>query len=556
MYLTQTAFAMVKNEYIPAIVFALLMGAFFIFAGLKFSEALQQFGYGGGSFLRWTFRKDNIYMIRLLSVSLMGLLSFLLIGATLLIFAKAEWLFYFGFSIFAPLLVEYLIKDFKSISKVPLKFTPRMKRLSVCFALLSVAACFGLFALVDPAFSGADKNGAIFRLRHAVLCLVPLFVPFILLLAHGILSPFEKLNNKRYVKKCTAALDSRPDLIKIGITGSYGKTGVKEILSTLLSRKYSVLKTPGSFNTPMGICRTVNELKPSHEVFVAEMGARRIGDIAELARMVKPKFAVITGITCQHAETFGSVEAVKRTKFELIESLPEDGFAVFSSDSDGALDLMKKCKVKCRAAGVGKTEGSLVWAEDIEATPAGTRFTLCAGGEKIKCSTALLGRHNVSNICLSCAIAVELGLSLSEIAEGINAITPVNHRLNVISSDGVTVIDDAYNASDMGAEAAMDVLDCFEGRKIVVTPGLVELGKMEEERNFALGRLLAAHADKVILVGKRRTGDIKSGLISAGFAEEDITSVSYLEDAKAELRKIAAPGDVVLFENDLPDRYN
>ncbi|MBO7377889.1 MAG: UDP-N-acetylmuramoyl-tripeptide--D-alanyl-D-alanine ligase [Clostridia bacterium] len=527
MYLKQMAFAIMQNGMIPAVIFAVLSGAFVFFAGLKFLQALQQSGYDGGSFFRWTVRKDNVYTVRLLSVSLMGLLSFLLIDATLLPFAEDERLFYLGFSFFALLLVGYIIKDFRTKSKVPLKFTPRVKRLSACFAVLALAACFGVFVLVEFAFSGADRNGVVFKLRHALLCLFPLILPLVLLLAHAVLSPFEKLNNKKYVRKCVAALDGRPDLIKIGVTGSYGKTGVKEILSTLLSQRFSVLKTPESYNTPMGICRTVNGLKPTHEAFVAEMGARRVGDIAELAGMVRPRYAVITGITCQHAETFGSVEAVKRTKFELIESLPEDGFAVFSSDSEGALDLMKKCKVKCCAAGVLKVEGSLVWAEDIEVTPYGTGFTLCTKDERLKCNTVLLGKHNVSNICLSCAIALEIGLSFSEIAAGINAITPVNHRLNVISTDGgVTVIDDAYNASDKGAAAAMEVLDCFSGRKIVVTPGLVELGKMEEERNFALGKLIAAHADKVILVGKRRTGDVKDGLVSAGFAEENITSVS------------------------------
>ena len=160
---------------------------------------------------------------------------------------------------------------------------------------------------------------------------------------------------------------------------------------------------------------------------------------------------------------------------------------------------------------------------------AGSTFTLHVGGQEVACSTVLIGTHNVSNICLAVAVAFRLGLTPAEIAAGVNRLKPIKHRLETVPTDkGFTIIDDSFNSNVNGTIAAMEVLDHFSGRKIVITPGLVELGKIEDYENYELGRRLGAHADVVILVGKRRIDKINEGLISVDFPKENIHTVKDL----------------------------
>ena len=525
------------------------------FAVFKFMQTLQQSSYEGRGFLKWLKRRDNIYMMRLVIVSILSVLAYLIFNIAIMIFTDSEWVTFIGFIFYAVFFSVYISYDRRMKSRLPLVRTARINRLTVTYVILTFFISWVFLMLLNLFLIGFPTTYLLVRVRYGLLCLSPLALPAILLAAFYLNEPFERYNKSRYVQKCTAALNGREDLIKIGITGSYGKTTVKVILDTILSERFCVLSSPHSFNTPMGICRTVKKLSASHEVFIAEMGARNVGDIRELAEIVRPKYAVITGITGQHLETFGTLSEVKKTKYELIESLEKDGVAVFSSDSKNTLELYEACPVKKILAGLNAI--GEVWAEDVSVSEKGTRFTLCVGEDRAECSTVLLGRHNVSNICLAAALAAELGMSAGEIAAGINKIKPIPHRLQIIpAQNGAVVIDDSFNANVEGTIAALEVLDRFEGRKIVVTPGLVELGKTEDYENYELGKRLSGHADTVILVGKRRVDRIKDGLISRDFPEDKILVVKDLADAKEELAKTVHPGDVVFFENDLPDKYN
>ena len=425
--------------------------------------------------------------------------------------------------------------------KKPLAYTPRMRRLYACLCVIALALAFVLSAIGIPAY------------------ILFVGVPYLALAAGGAMTPVEKAINNYFLNDAKAKLSARPELIKIGITGSYGKTSTKFILATILSEKYDVLATPASFNTPMGLTRVIRErLEDHHQVFIAEMGARHVGDIRELVELVHPTMGLLTSVGPQHLETFGSVENVANTKFELIEGLPQDGLAFFASDGGEVDKLYERCRVKKFLTGTRGMRLDMK-AEDIAVGRNGSTFTLrdSETDERVQCETKLLGRHNIGNIVLACCAAKQLGLTLDEIARGVSKIEPVEHRLQLLpGANGVTVIDDAFNSNPVGAKAALDVLAAFEGRHVIVTPGMVEQGAQEKEINRQFGAQMAGKADEIILVGKKHTQPIVDGLRAEGVLGEHIHITGSLEEATAVLGKIGRPGDVVLFENDLPDNYN
>ena len=307
----------------------------------------------------------------------------------------------------------------------------------------------------------------------------------------------------------------------------------------------------------MGLSRVINEqLRPEHELFIAEMGARHVGDIKELCELVRPKYGLLTSVGPQHLETFGSIENIAGTKNELIEALPEDGVAFFSSDGGYVDRLFTRCRKEKYRTGFEGERKLYMTVKDVRVDAEGSRFTLeCEDGSRINCRTKLLGRHNIQNIALCAAVARRLGLEWDEIARGIRIIQPVEHRLQLIPGP-ITVIDDAFNANPSGAAEALKVLSGFKGQRIIITPGMVEQGEQEDELNYAFGTQMPGCVDIVILVGPKHTRHIYEGLLSAGFDEKNIHVVQNLDEATVLLRQLGQNGDTVLFENDLPDNYN
>ena len=460
---------------------------------------------------------------------------------------------YFGFLAYYLFTVLY-IKTEKHVNvKVPLRKTKRLVRLAVVFVLLLVIVNLVVMLLLDF-IAYLSGNNVFAILRYAIICGLPILTPYLLYIAHCIISPLEKLISRSYVNIAKRKL-SASSVIRIGITGSYAKTSTKEILKTILSQKYRVLATPASYNTPLGIALTVKQLDSTHDIFIAEMGARSKGEIKALVDIVKPRYGVITGINSQHLETFGSQENIMNTKYELIEGLGNGGEAFFSADNQGSRELFDRCDKNKYLA--GRNEESFCYATDITLDSRGTTFTLNIKGEQpVKCTTVLLGKHAVSNICLASALAYKIGLTPEEIASGINRIQTLMHRLELLPNNrDIIIIDDSYNSNQDGVVAAMEILDTFKGRKIVLTPGLVELGKMESVINLEYGKLLAKHADYVYVIGKHNAEMIVSGLIEGGMPRENIRFSKSLNKANEELNGFLQKGDVVLFENDLPDNY-
>ncbi|MBR1890907.1 MAG: hypothetical protein IJ811_00240 [Clostridia bacterium] len=526
------------------------------FLARKFMQIIQQSGYAYADYVKWTKKKNNVYITRLGMMVMLSVLSYLIYSIALS-FADVNWVAPTGFLFYLLFAVIFARSDIKRKSKSPLVYTPRLIRIYITFSLITFAVSFAV--LLGCAALGVPfaENDILFRVRFVPIFLTPLLVPALVAFANAINTPIERVNNKKYVEKCKQTLSEYPDLIKIGITGSYGKTSVKEILKVLLSEKYKVLATPFSYNTPMGICKSVKRLDETYDVFIAEMGARHEGDIKELCDIVHPSYAIINGIIEHHMDTFSSINQIKKTKFELVRGLEKGGTAILTCDNEHTLSMAGEEKdVKIVLAGLNLSARPSVYATEVKPTKYGCSFTLHLGGETAKCHSKLIGEHNVSNVMLASALCYELGLSIGEIAAGISRLTPISHRLEVTENEaGVTIIDDSYNSNVSGTVAALKVLSGYDGRKIVVTPGMVELGKNEDRENYELGRRLAKVVDYAIIVSSGGAYLIRDGLLAEDFPLEKIYMAKDLADAMDKYKSMSASGDVLLFENDLPDKF-
>lgn len=458
----------------------------------------------------------------------------------------------YAFLSICPILTGLWIRKagMKQPAKKKLVFTPRIKRLyavsMLTFTLLILGAA-GIAVLMRPYGPYAQM---------AVYSAFPLFLPVWTALCGLLAWPVEKLISELYFRDAQRILRERQDLIRIGITGSWGKTSVKFILGTLLGERYPTMVTPASYNTPMGVTKVIRtQLEPGHKIFVAEMGARHVGDIREMCRLVHPHMGILTSVGPQHLDTFHTQERITKTKYELMDAVPADGTCFFADDGGIVTDLWKKTEKEKYLAGMNPVTDD-VWAEELSVSPDGSRFLLCTGEERIPCRTELLGELNIRNIVLCAAVCLKLGMNGKEIARGIRKLKPVEHRLELKRNPGgVTVLDDAFNSNINGAKQAFSVLKEFPGRRIIVTPGMVELGDRETALNREFGSAMADSCDLAVLVGRKRSEALKTGLAASGFSEENIRVVSSLAEAAEILKTAAGPGDTILFENDLPDNY-
>ena len=378
---------------------------------------------------------------------------------------------------------------------------------------------------------------------------------YVVLLAAIITKPLEDQINARYYRSARRKLLEHKGLIRIGVTGSYGKTETKLILKTILSEKYRVLATPPSFSSAMGASRVIHEqLTHKHEVFIAELGAQKKGEIREIARVIRPKYGVLTCIGPVHLDSFGSLETVAQTKYELIQSLSKTGAAFFGSDGGFGDRLYALCPMEKYRAAIGSEVESYMRAEHVETNVMGTRFELiCENGECAWVQTKLLGSFAARNIALAAAVARKLGLSMEEIKRGVEKIRPIRGHLQLIPGE-INVIDDSLNTLPECAAEALNILSEFPGRRIVVTEGLSELEKDANDANYQLGMQIAACADYAILIGPEETRQVLAGInTDADFPHSSIRMVRDPEDAAALVRELAEKGDTVLYEGIYPE---
>lgn len=439
--------------------------------------------------------------------------------------------------------------------KKPLVWTPRAIRIYSTALALAAALTVALVFICD--------HSSAFRVLFTVaMTLLGCYCGSHLIIAAAgiILQPLENAINRGYYRDARRILASMPDLRIIGVTGSYGKTSTKHFLYKMLARQYDTVMTPGNFNTTLGVIRTIREnLKPYNEVFIVEMGAKLPGDIREICELVHPTMGIITAVGPQHLESFKTIERVQGTKFELADALPADGLIIVNNDFEKIADRPVTNTRCARYTAAGDTAADYR-ATDIHYTPAGTTFTIEGpDGWHLELHTRLMGECNVSDLLAAAIAARAAGVTDDNIRAAVAAIEPVEHRLSVKTTPGgITILDDAYNSNPVGSRMALEVLGTFgdRGRRIVITPGMIELGAEQHRLNYELGRTIADNADIAIIVGRYNREALVGGIKETPRLPDDaVYTPDTFAEAQQILAGIACKGDTVLYENDLPDTF-
>lgn len=431
-------------------------------------------------------------------------------------------------------------------NKKPLVITARIKRLIITTAILY------LIPLIVALITNYKYDCLI------ILTIMTSLNYYIVYIAKLINTPVEKSVFRHYKNNAKRKLKSMPNLKIIGITGSYGKTSSKNILSDILNVKYNALPSPKSLNTMNGLMITVNNhLSKFDDILIAEMGAYVRGEINDLCELVGPKYGIITSIGTAHLATFGSEENILKAKMELIEYLPSDGIGVLNKDDIKQKNY--KIKNDCKILWIGIDSDDVdVKADNIKASNKGTTFDCTFKGDKTKYQfeTKLLGKHNVYNILAALALGKAFGLTVNELQQGVKMCRSTEHRLELKKLGNIYQIDDAYNSNPVGAKSALEVLDMMDGTKVVVTPGMVELGEKQDELNKIFGEQISKVADYVILIGEKQTKPIMDGLKQKKFKKENIYVLNDVRKAYPLLNELKGKKELyALFENDLPDTY-
>lgn len=539
-----------------------------IIQGTLLLHRLQQLGYSNLKLVKWL--EGNQYR----GILLWNILE--LIGPLLIIwilFTHINGLPMYKYITAFIMLVVFIWKLFhpfiagwvgpKAIVKKPLKYTARVKRLLITEVIVIVLLLIFTFKFTATPFEDFSLSKDSFFKFNAFLLFISVVTPVVIFISNFINYPIEHLIKLIYFTKARRKL-AKTDIIKIAITGSYGKTSTKFFLSTILSVKYKTLHTPASYNTPMGISKVINSTDLSqYDIFVIEMGADKKGDIKTLCKLVNPDYGIVTAIGNQHLATFGNLQNIIDTKLSLFEYMQSSGFGIYNYDSPVLQENINPEQYNFPLYSYSIQENDIdsvsLFSNSIALINDKQEF--CVNWDentKKKFKVDLLGRHNVSNLTGCILFCTKYGMSINEIALGVEKIQPVEHRLQkIISPNGITILDDAFNANIEGAKEALVVLKNMSGnKKIIVTPGLIELGEEEEVNNSEFGREIAKSVDYVILIGEMKTKSILNGILNEGFEQERIFVVNSLDESKNILAKIVEIGSVVLFENDLPDTFN
>jgi len=463
-------------------------------------------------------------------------------------------------------ILEYNIEDFfRWFLKNPFKrFLQKKHKLVISNKIIALLV-FTIFWQLVTAFIFYSLTQSLIVFLIAFILIQPL-TPIFIIMADLSLDPYEVYLKNKVLKKAEEKLKKLSNLKVVAITGSFGKTSTKDILYTLLWKKYYVVKTPKSFNTPLGIAQTILEdLKDNSDIFICEVGAYKIGEIKNICNLIKPKIGIITAIAPQHLEKFGSIENIAQAKFELPQSLGGDGVAILNSNFEQIKNLSSTLNSKIIFYGEASssaygTEGDKYYGTDIKTGIEGTSFTLHTPKGKTEIQIPLIGKHHVQNFLAATAAALQLGLTLSEIKDRAKLLLPTPHRMDIKKVGNMTIIDNSFNTNPKSAESSLNLLESFKNaRKIVITPGFVELGEKGAEENEKFGEEIACVADEVIIVGENAKKDLLSGIKKVWPDEPNNTThlVSSTQEALILAQQLANDTKVVvLLENDLPDQYN
>lgn len=529
-----------REHYVMAIFYTVIFTSLAFVYAKHSLHMFQQQRYELSRYSKWLFNRNNIHFSSVLIYFGLELVVYLLHIFKVINDDLICLLISLAISIAYTIYV--VIVEAKRVYIKDLVITKRVTKQIIVYTLLLIAAIFAFLWFFEAYYFAG---------------IFSVYAPYLLVYPMAIITyPIEELIKKMYEKDARRKLAEMTYLRKIGITGSFGKTSTKNIINDIISDSKFSLITPSSFNTPMGITRTIREqLKPIHEVFICEMGADKVGDISYLMDFVKPTYGVVTSIGEQHLATFKSIENIINEKMQEIEMLPKDGVGFINLDNEYIRDYKIKNTCKIVSVGIDNKNADLV-AKDIKYNSFGSSFSVKIGRKNYKFNTCLLGKHNITNILIGIAIGLELGISIEEVVRNVYRIRPIEHRLQIKNINGFTIIDDAFNANPVGSKMAIDVLEIMRGKRIVVTPGMIDLGKIQDEVNYSFGEYMVDKVDYVLLVGEKQTKPIYEGLKDAGFDMHNVKVFNNVKDALHYAYTRFSRLDTLLIENDLPDAFN
>jgi UDP-N-acetylmuramoyl-tripeptide--D-alanyl-D-alanine ligase len=450
-------------------------------------------------------------------------------------------------------MIAFREEDPRQVGKLTLKMTERatrIYRLALVIYTIAVTLTATGFILAAP-----PNPPAWFWLVQILFFQVTFAC---IIAANGILWPGEKSRQDGFMQEAKTILGQVEPYV-IGISGSYGKTSTKAILAKILECVEPTFWPPGSINTPMGITREIREkLRPEHHYAVIEMAAYKRGSVTRLCNLTPPKAGIITAVGLMHLDRFGSLENIYLSKTELPQAVPADGILVCNGDNEGARRVWTEFKKRITLVyGLELDKGHLdCWMDEIQPSESGTNFTIHWEGNAYKGFTKMLGKPMLSNILGAFTMAAALGHDPEYILAAIYNLEPEKHRLNLVRNGDGIVLDDSYNSNPTGFKAALEVLEAIPGgRKILVTPGMIELGELQDDENSKIAKEAASVCDLVAVVGDTNRKALVAGLQQGGVKTGQLLEFENRDRALSYLNQNRQPGDVVLIENDLPDLY-
>jgi UDP-N-acetylmuramoyl-tripeptide--D-alanyl-D-alanine ligase len=521
-------------------------------------QYFQQEEYDGGRFLRWI-AATRAFDKRATLVVMAGLVVRSQYGSDTGILG-AHIIMISGFLWGAQISLEHLRK-----AKKPLVMTTRARRILVVANILFIV---GAIAVNQIAFAISETASI------ALIVLSLQLPPILLTLGNLALSPVESRVKRRLIGEAHHKLAQLKPTV-IAITGSYGKTSTKHILAHILSAGAPTLATPGSVNTEMGITRIIREnLTARHKYLIVEMGAYGPGSIKKLCALTPPDMGIITGVGVAHLERFGDEATVFNAKFELADALEDrDGKIIINRATLPPALLaarLSTARDNYIIADWGRDVDTLnIAIDDVEQRPEGLRIPLWfkidgesgfgEGRDGLFIEAPVYGLHQAENIALAVGAARQLGIPDSTIAATLKSLPQTRHRLEFLkSATGPSVLDDAYNSNPAGFRQALETLSMLApkpAKRLLITPGMVELGDAHDAQHYALGQLAGKLVDVAAVVMPARIESFLKGFRESAPEGTLLRTFEAQDEAENWVKSLAGTGDVILFENNLPDLF-
>lgn len=436
------------------------------------------------------------------------------------------------FPITTILVVIFILDIFTSLIKIIRHIFYRPKFTTKALLIIFISVCFEAILLLSG-------NAFIWLLAASRFLIISLAV-----FGANLISNAAK---KYYYKKAAKKLSSLKKLTVIGVTGSYGKTTVKNFLEQMLSAKFKVIKTPKNINTEMGVAKFILKNNFSQtDIFIVEMAAYKIGEIQLICDIVKPKIGVLTTINEQHLSLFGGIKNTQAAKYELLKSLPEDGLAIVNSDNEYCREFIPDLKCRVKTFGHLEKFNPNLLISEVSREPSKLHFK--AGGYEIK--TDLIGAHNAMNIAPVILAAADLGFSKTEIEKQSAELSLPEATMEIVEYGKSLVIDDSYNSNPEAFNVALKFLAASKtnGKKIVISRGMIELGEASKAAHEKVGRHIAEVADEFIIISPDSVDDLKTGIADAKLEVKTIFNptelLNYLKQNKEENNLILLEGRV------------